>query len=66
MGEKKNEVHLVTDGHDKKLNPRKPFFNLSSQLLRKGGLGYKEWSEILSEIVFLPIKCIYSEKATKI
>ena len=28
--EKKNEVHLVTDGHDKKLNPKQPFFKLSS------------------------------------
>ena len=42
MGEKKNEVHLVTDGHDKKLNPKQPFFNLSSQpAAEKGRLSVK-------------------------
>ena len=39
---KKNEVHLVTDGHDKKLNPKQPFFNLSSQpAAEKGRLSVK-------------------------
>ena len=29
----KNELHLVTDGHDKKLNPKQPFFKLGSSVV---------------------------------